>query len=287
MLALPAGLGSLLQALAIPASFAGGTGSWAADVNADPQVILGDLGRLIVVALLAGALTGASSLATLVAAHRLWSGHPTGLRDSLAGALRAAPRAIALWALVLLALAVVSIAFAVVGMALIGAAHEAGLLAVVILIVVAVIGFAIVAVRLSLVLAVLVLERAGVIESVTRTWQLTRGHAIMLFATAFVVGLSAALGVYGGTLISSGTDSRLVAGVATGIATVIASPVSTIWLVLAWGDLVGDRHRDSPVMARGVGRWAAAALVFGFGFLLLVAGLVAAAGRLSNPTLGP
>ena len=66
----------------------------------------------------------------------------------------------------------------------------------------------------------------------------------------------------------------MVAGIALAIAELVTAPLTGIWVLIAWGDLVGaGRHHDSELMARGKGRWTTVAIVFGLGTILLVAGL--------------
>ncbi len=281
LLALPAGIGSFLVTVTTP-QYVSGYGTSTPSVAVDPQVILNDAALLIAISLVSWLLSGFTALASIIATHRLWSGQPTGIGDAVAGAIGAVPRAIGLTIVLLLALLGITIPLVLVGVVLLVVAPVLGLVAMVILGLVLLVGLVVVGVRLSLVLPVLVLERTGVIEAVRRTWQLTRGHAIMLFAAAFVVGLSAGLGIWGGSLISSGGQDRLVAGIATGLATLIASPLYVTWSVICWGDLVGGQHADSATMARGVGRRTGAALVIGFGVLLLAVGLVVFAGSVAS-----
>ena len=46
-------------------------------------------------------------------------------------------------------------------------------------------------------------------------------------------------------------ENRVVAGVALAIAELVTAPLTGIWAAIAWGDLVGGRHADSELMARG------------------------------------
>jgi len=287
VLALPAGVVSVAQALVVPDYIQGGYEGWTIAANTDPQRVLGDLAVLLGVGLLGAVLSGIGALAMIVAADRMWQAQPTGVIDALRGALRATPRAIALWILVVLVVVAIAAVASVAAMILVGAADTLGLLGFTALAGAAVVGIVFVAVRLTPILVVLVAERTGVLGSVSRTWQLTRGHAIMLFVTGFVVALCSSLGSYGSSLIASATDSHLVAGLASGLASMIAAPLSAIWIVLAWGDLVGGRHRDSDVVARGNGRLTAAVLVAGLGAMLLIVGIAAVAGTVSGQTLAP
>ncbi len=269
-LALPAGIGNLLQVLLEPASLPAGGSDLASTV--DPQVLAGEIGQFLLAFAVSLVLSWVTALATIVATDRLWSGRPTGLREAIAGAARVAPRAFAVWLLmaavvvgtVLLASAVGALLFVLLP------ALGIAVLTVVFLALLAV--FIVVAIRLSLVVPVVALEETGIAAAFRRTWALTRGHAILLFATSLLVGLSGAFALWGSSLISSFAGDPLLGALATGIATVVASPLGAIWTVIAWGDLAGGRHADSTIMARGRGRTTAIALVIGFGLVLLVAG---------------
>jgi hypothetical protein len=285
LLALPAALASLAQAFIVPDYVRGAYQGWATMADADPQRVLRDAAVLIAVGAVGAVLSGIGTLAMIVAADRMWRAQPTGILDALGGAFRAAPRAIALWLLLFVGIVLVAFLAGVVTLILVGLAGAVGVLGLAPLVLVGVVALVFVAVRLTPILVVLVAEGSGVLASVTRTWGLTRGHAIMLFVTGFVVGLCSGLGVYGGSLIASASDSHLVAGLASGLASMIAAPLSAIWPVIAWGDLVGGRHGDSVVIARGRGRMAAVAIVVGLGAMLLIVGIGAVAGSPSSPTL--
>jgi hypothetical protein len=74
-------------------------------------------------------------------------------------------------------------------------------------------------------------------------------------------------------------DDRLIAGVASGLASLVVAPLGAIWTVLAWGQLTGAPHRDSEVMTTGRGRMVGLGIVLGVGAVLLLAGAgLAAAG---------
>ncbi len=285
LLALPAALASLVQALVVPAYIQGGYQGWTIAADADPQQVLQDAVLLVIVVAVGALVSGIGTLAMIVTADRMWQAQPTGLADALVGALRATPRAVALWIVLFVALVLGSMLIAISALLLTALAGVVGVLAIAALVVVMVVALVIVAVRLTPILVVLVAERTGVRASLTRTWDLTRGHAIMLFVTGFVVGLCSALGVYGSSLIASASDSSIVAGLASGLAAMIAAPLSAIWPVIAWGDLVGGRHRDSAVVARGHGRAAAVVIVAGLGTILLIVGIAMVAGSLSSQTL--
>ncbi len=126
--------------------------------------------------------------------------------------------------------------------------------------------------RLSLLLPVLVLEPTPVLAVIGRTWRLTRSHALALFLTAFVIGLSGLVPAWGSALFSLFVDNRVMAGVAVALATMVVAPLGAIWTVLAWGRLTGAPHRDSEVMAAGKGRLVGFGLVAGVGMVLVVIG---------------
>jgi hypothetical protein len=208
-----------------------------------------------------------------VAADRLWLGRAVGIADAASVGLRAIPRYLTV--------------VVVLGLALFGALFVA-ILAIVVAAVVAeplgvalgVAGFLVgvpllfwAAARLSLVAPVAILERYGVRGSINRAWDLSRGHATMLFLLTLVVGISAGLPLWGGSLFASFAPDPVIAGVAVAISTLVFEPLPAIAVVLAWGDRTGAGYRDSEVMARGRGRRVAALLVFGLGAILLVAGL--------------
>ncbi len=283
VLALPAGVGGLLQVLASPASLSGIGGSQATTV--DGARVLQDAAVLLLAVVIAGVLSGFAGLSAMIATDRLWRGQPTGVGDAVSGALRVLPRVLGLWLLLAVAAVGVAAVVAVVGVILYAVASAAGVLVLVILLILLGVTLLIVEVRLSLVLPVLLFEQTGILESLSRTWARTRGHAIMLFVTLLVIGLTSGFAIWGTSLINSAVDNRLVAGLAEGLGTAIASPLGSIWVVLAWGDLSGPRHADSGLMARGRGRMTAVAIVVGFGGLLLVAGSVAFAGAMARATI--
>ena len=128
-------------------------------------------------------------------------------------------------------------------------------------------------VRLSLVLPVIALEEGSPGSVIPRTWRLTKGNAIMLFGCSFLIGLCVSVTAWGSTLFLLFGDNRLIAGIALAIAELVTAPLTGIWVAIAWGDLVGGRHADNELMARGKGRWTTVAMVFGLGTLLVVAGL--------------
>ncbi len=267
VLAAPAGLGALFQSLlTAPAPT-----STAARLN------LNDVPPALAAALLTALLALVSTVSIAVAADALWQGRPIGVMGAFREGLRALPRylgvsiliGLMVGGLVLTAALLMTIAVAVIGP-----------VAIVIAVLGLVIGVPIaayVAIRLSLLLPVIALERHGVVGSIVRAWELSRGRALVLFLLAMTVGISAALPLWGGSMFAGFSSDPVIAGVALGIATLVYEPLPAIAMVLAWGDLVGDRHRDSDLMARGRGRRIAVVLVFGIGAILLVAGLGVAA----------
>lgn len=274
VLALPTALGSALTVALAPESMfafpppgANATPTWPFDAS---DVIL-----FTVLSLGSGLVSSVAVLAMMFAADRLWRGEPAGVAESFGGALRALPSAIGLWLMLMLAtvglglLILAPLALLLVLLPVIGA-----LLAIVVVaaLFVALLVFE---ARLSLLLPVLLFERPGIVGTVIRTWRLTHGNAIMLLVTAIAMGLIGGLASIGASMILMSTVSRPLASFATGLGTVVAAPLGAIWVVIAWGDLVGGRHLDSAVMSRGRGRLTALAILVGLGFVLFLAGSVA------------
>ena len=289
VLAIPAAIASLFQLLTTPtmeaqlqaqasASGAGPTDPWA----------------LFVVSVIVATGVGISALASVVAADRLWRGEPASIRDAFGGVVRSIPRAIPIWLLVVLAEVGIVLfttqltAIAPTGRPTAAAARELTLLVAVglpILLVAVVIGV-VVQVRLSLALPVIALEEGTPGSVIPRTWRLTKGSAITLFLCSFVIGICVSLTAWGSTLFLLFGDNRLIAAIALALAEVVTAPLTGIWVLVAWGDLVAaGRHHDSPLMARGRGRWATVAMVFGLGTVLLVAGFGVTGAAVSR--LGP
>jgi hypothetical protein len=287
ILALPVALLSLAQAFAVPESAGGGYTEWSLATAADVERVVGDLVPLIVLLVLGSLVSVSATLAMIVATDQLWHTGSTSLPGAVAGALRAVPRAAALWFIVILGLGALAVVSTVGAILLVGAGGAIGAAALLALAALVAVGLVVIAVRLTPVLVVIAVERTGVLASVARAWDRTRGHALMLFVTGFVIGLCSALGGYGSTLIAAGTDDRLVVGLASGLASLVAAPLSAIWVAIAWGDLVGDRDRDDAAVARGTGRWVSAALVAGLGAVLLIVGIAMVGGSLGGQTLTP
>jgi hypothetical protein len=287
ILALPVALLSLAQAFAVPEPAGGGYAEWSLATAADVERVVGDLVPLIVLLILGSLVSVSVTLAMIVATDQLWHAGSTSLPGAVAGALRAVPRAAALWFVVILGLGALAVVSTIGAILLVGAAGAIGTAALLSLAALVAVGLVVIAVRLTPVLVVIAVERTGVLASVARTWDRTRGHAVMLFVTGFVIGLCSALGGYGSTLIAAGTDDRLVVGLASGLASLVAAPLSAIWVAIAWGDLVADRNRDAGAVTRGRGRWVSAALVAGLGAVLLIIGLAMVGGSLGGQTLSP
>jgi len=269
-LAVPAGLGGVASA-AFTQSFQ----ALLRDPDAAAAV---DQVPLILAQLLIGLLSGVTTLATIVATDHLWRGTPIGLAATLGAGVRLVPRALGLLLLGLL----IAIGFTFVAVVALLAASALGAFGVFLgaagLLVLLVVGLWVSA-RLSLLLPVLALEGAPVLAVIGRTWQLTKGRALLLFLTALVISICSLLPAWGSTLFSMFVDDRLVAGIAVGLATLVTAPLGGIWTVLAWGELTGAPHADSPVMATGKGRVLAMVLIVGVGaVLLLIGGAMATAG---------
>ena len=276
VLAVPAAVVSLLQLLITP--------TYEAQVQAQTSAAgpaPTDPWALFVVSVIVATGVGISALASVVAADRLWRGEPAGIRDAFGGVVRSIPRAIPIWLLVVLVqVAVVMFTTQLTSIAPTGrptaaVARELTLIAVVglPLVLVAVAVGVVVQVRLSLALPVIALEEGTPGSVIPRTWRMTRGHAITLFLCSFVIGICVSLTSSGSTLFLVFGDNRVIAAIAVALAVLVTAPLTGIWVLVAWGDLVaGGRHHDSELMARGRGRWATATIVFGLGMVLLVAG---------------
>ncbi len=268
VLAAPAGLGAFIQSLLVGSGGATTTGG---------RFSLYDLGPFLGASLVSAAFGLVSSVAITVAADSLWQGRPIGEAGAFRTGIRALPRYLGV--MLVIGLVVGGIAL-VIGLAIIAAAAVAGpaavLLGVLLAVVLVPVGIYVSA-RMVLLAPVIVLERQGVLGSIVRAWELSRGHALVLFLLTIVVALSAALPLWGGSLFAGSVDNSLIAAIALGIATLLFEPLPAIAVVLAWGDRIGDRHRDSELMARGRGRGIAALLVFGLGGILFFAGIGVAA----------
>jgi hypothetical protein len=271
VLAAPAGLGALLQTL-----ITGPSGA----APGDAPLNLNDLVPLIGASLLGALLTLMASVAMTVAADALWQGRPIGVVDAFAGGLRSVPRYLGVGiviGLVVGGIIVVGVVVLVAAGAVLGPAAAA---IVVIAALIAIPVLVYLSARLALLAPVIVLERHGVVGSIVRAWDLSRHHALVLFLLTLVVGISAALPLWGGSLFAGFVEDPLIAGIGLAIATLVFEPLPAIAMVLAWGDRIGGRHADSEIMARGRGRAVAALLVFGLGAILFVAG-VGVAGQAS------
>ncbi|MEO5964960.1 MAG: hypothetical protein ABIR11_05800 [Candidatus Limnocylindrales bacterium] len=212
-----------------------------------------------------------TALGVIVATDRLWRGQQVGLVEALSAGARRLPVLIGLY--LLLVVAVIGIAIAVtLAFLLILQAGPIGALLLV-LVVLAIIPVAFYAeARLTVILPVVVLEDQGPIDSVRRAWRVTKGSVLLLFVGLILISLVAAISTWGASMLLLFSDSRVVAGVALVLATMISAPLSGIWMTLAYGDLTGRGYGDSELMARGKGRNVGALIVFGVGILLLLVG---------------
>ncbi len=243
----------------------------------------------LVVSVVIATVGGLTGLACAVAADRLWRGQAPGIGDIVSAVRRSIPRAVPIWLLVI----GLQVAFTLVaerfmpttpGGRIPGTLDEqaAGLLAVVPIVLIGAIVLVFFQVRLSLILPVIALEDGPARGTLIRTWRLTHGHAIALFAITFLIGLCVFVTAWGASLFLVFGESRVVAAIALVIAELVATPLAGIWAAIAWGDLVGGRHADSALMARGKGRWTAVAIVFGLGAILLVAGFGVMGAAIAN-----
>ncbi len=274
VLAVPAAVASLLQMLITPTVESQVQNRFAATpAVADPWA-------LFVVSVIVATAVGISALASVIAADRLWRGEAAGIGDTIQGVVHSIPRAIPLWLLVVLVqvgvvLFTVEVLPSMSARPTTAGAGQAAALTLIALPIALIVGIAFVAiqVRLSLALPVVALEEGTPGSVIPRTWRVTRGHMIALFACSLAIGLCVSITAWGATLFLLFGDNRIVAGIALAIAELVTAPLTGIWVLIAWGDLVGaGRHHDSELMARGRGRWTTVAIVFGLGAILLVAG---------------
>jgi hypothetical protein len=261
-LALPAGIGGFVSGVLSPSVLAvlrqGGS-------TTDDQVASLVLQSFVAI------LTGVTTLATIVAADALWRGSPVGLGEAISRAVKVAPRAIALFVVVLVATVGLTLFLTLTAVMLQGMAPAAGAIGA--LTALAILGAVLyLSARLSLLLPVLVLEDTRILGSIRRTWRLSRGHALMLFVIALVIGLCGILPSWGGLLFDMFVDDRLIAGVALGLAAMVVAPLAGIWTVIAWGILAGAPFRDSEVMTTGRGRSVGFLLIATVGLVLVMAG---------------
>lgn len=264
---------SLFLALSLPAAAAGGLSLLVpADDVALSLLVL--VPTLVVSVLATAVLTVATAD---IAADR-----PVGVADVVARGVRAFPRL-----LVLLALAVV--AGIAVGLALVVTLLAAatvpgvGLVVSIALLVLVVLGL-VVAVRIYPVFALTTLERTGPVESLRRTWSLTRGRALALFGIALVMGLATGPAYWGASLLS--LDGGAPAVLANALALLVTAPVLTISGVLAYLDLRASRpEAPGPVPVRRGPRAIGLAIVLGVGVLLSVTGVGVVGDRLDSLVL--
>ena len=274
VLALPAALASALQVLTTPMFELQLNGRLPPPTAADEPL------TLFLVSVVVATAVGLTALACAVAADRLWRGEPAGIVDSAATAVRSIPRAIPVWLLVVLAQAAGTVVTTQLANAAPSATSSPGaagdaavlvLLAVPVVLVGAIVAV-FVQVRLSLVLPVIGLETGTPLSVIPRTWRLTKGNMIALFACSLVIGLCASISAWGASMFLLFGENRVIAGVALAIAELVTAPLTGIWVAVAWGDLVGGRHGDNELMKRGRGRWTTATIVFGLGALMMIAG---------------
>ncbi len=261
-LAIPAGIGGFISGALSPSL---ATTLREGQTSTDGQIATMALQAVVAV------LGGITTLATIIAADRLWRGTTAGLGDAFARAASILPRVIALFVVVLVAtvgLAVALTATVLLLQSLGPVAATAGAIAALGLLVVAIY----VSARLSVILPVLVLEDTPVIRSIGRSWQLSRGHALVLFGIAFVIALCGLLPTWGGLLFDMFVDNRIVAGVALGLGSMVVAPLGGIWTVIAWGILTGAPYRDSEVMTTGRGRTVGFLIIATVGLVLVMAG---------------
>lgn len=214
------------------------------------------------------------TIGTVIVTDAYWRGTPIGVGDAVRRAVGQLPRAIGLFLVFLLIVLAISIpaAIVVVIAALLGAAAGLGtfLLLVAVIVVVAVAIWA--SLRITPMYAVLLLERVPVSRVIGRAWALSRGNGVPLLGVAIVMGLATFLPTWGSMTFNLFVDDRLIAGIATGLSTLVVAPVGVIWTVLAWATLAGAPYHDNEVMTTGKGRSLGFLIVAAVGIMLLVTG---------------
>lgn len=268
---------SLFLALSLPAAAAGGLSLLvpADDVALSLLVLVPTL----VISVFANAVL-------TVATAEIAADRPVVVADVVARGQRAFPRLLVL--LVISALAGIAVGFAVVVTLLTATtAWSVGLFAIVLLVLAALVIF--VAVRIYPVFALATLERTGPVESLRRTWSLTRGRALALFGIALVMGLATGPAYWGASLLS--LEPGVPAVLANALALLVTAPVLTISGVLAYLDLrAGSAPSEGragagagsepPVRSRRGPRAIGLAIVLGVGVLLSVTGVGVVGDRL-------
>lgn len=230
------------------------------------------------VSFLAGAIV---STAVIVATDAQWQGRPIGFVEAYRLGLRALPRLIGAEILVGLGLLGLLLVGGLAGLVLL----QLGPLGAVLIAVLALVWigiFVVVGVRLTLLAMVAVLETHGVPGTIRRTWTQSRGRALSLFGLGIGLILASILPLWGASLFSSFAHDAWAGGLALALASLLFTPLTTIGYTLAWGWLVGNRYRDTEVMAERKGRRTATLIVVGLGLILLVAGCGVAAGSAST-----
>jgi hypothetical protein len=283
VLAAPAAFAGLLELFAFPVEDpALGFRGFATSAPTDPLLLI-VLGVVVVV------VTTLVTAACSIAADRLWRGQPAGVSDAARGAWRALPRLLPILGILVLVQVLAGLpglfirppdpnappdsTYVLFGLAV--------LLAIPFLIAIF-IAVIYVTIRLSTAIPVAALESVRPREVLGRAWGQSRGHALTLFGVSFVVGLCAGFVSVSSSIFLLFAENRVVAGIATAIAALVIAPLTGIWATIAWGDLTGAPHRDSELMARGRGRWTAAALLLGLGTILFVAGIGIASATVSR-----
>ena len=276
VLAAPAALGALAQSLIAPPA--------TMSEPASSELLLDDLGAIIVATIVAALFSLISVLAVTAATDELWRGRAAGVGGAFAHAVRALPRYLAVT--ILFGLVIAALVATPVALVLASPGAAAGLVVLFALVALVLLPVLLwISARLMLLVPVIVLDPDGVTGSIRRAWELSRGHALLLFALSLAIGVIGAMPLWGATLFASFVPSALVGGIALAISTLVYQPLAVIAMTIAWGDRIGGRHADSDVMARGRGRGTGALLVFGLSLILFVIGIgVAAQYAATDPT---
>ncbi|HEY7131503.1 MAG TPA: hypothetical protein VH440_04590 [Candidatus Limnocylindrales bacterium] len=122
-------------------------------------------------------------------------------------------------------------------------------------------GFAVIVyvlLRWSLGFAAIVLDGAGPIDSLRRSWAMTRGNVLRLLGLGIVAGaVVLPLGVAVG-FVSLVSSNQLVTSLLSLVTTAVFTPLGAIILALAYGDLTGRPEVPAPRRTSTGAKWAIA-----------------------------
>jgi len=243
-----------------------------------------DLAAVLGLSFLAGVIGIFTVTVIVAAADAVAEDRPTGIGQAVAPGVRAIPSLVALSLLVLLVVGGLGAvtAFAVVALGTEGLGSILLLLLLVVVLPVAIY----VGLRLTPVLPLLVLERAGPRVAIRRSWNLSRGRVLAIFAITFVVSLTTVPALWGASLLALEPGPAAATGL--GVATLLTTARTVIATTLIYRDLTSV---ERPVLAEGAsrpgkGRAIGFGLVLGLGIVLLVVGFGMFGARLGELAAG-